>query len=182
MNVQYKKSVHSDTDQLTFNCSLSIVNDPLPLYFWIFFTEKNMERLSDILASCPSAAQPQSSSASSWSFRQQKASERWKEARPYHLKCLVSKEAVGLPLCWLCNEPAVIRLVFINTKLQLPRVGLLSALLYWWRYISFEMGEDLDTQMKNTLMRKVNLGPSCCEVTVLNTDPLCNPLQLNHTL
>ncbi|XP_028977260.2 uncharacterized protein LOC105009293 isoform X5 [Esox lucius] len=68
-----------------------------------------MERLSDILASCPSAAQPQSSSASSWSFRQQKASERWKEARPYHLKCLISKEAVGHPLCCLCNEPAVIR-------------------------------------------------------------------------
>ncbi|XP_026104653.1 uncharacterized protein LOC113097471 isoform X2 [Carassius auratus] len=71
--------------------------------------EKNMERLSDILASCPSAGQPQSSSASSWSFRQQKASERWKEARPYHLKCLISKEAVGHPLCGLCNKPAVIR-------------------------------------------------------------------------
>ncbi|CAM4513258.1 unnamed protein product [Leuciscus chuanchicus] len=70
--------------------------------------EKNMERLTDILASCPSAAQPQRSSASSWSFRQQKASERWKEARPYHLKCLISKEAVGHPLCCLCNEPAVI--------------------------------------------------------------------------
>ncbi|MCI4376105.1 hypothetical protein PGIGA_G00184410 [Pangasianodon gigas] len=51
--------------------------------------EKNMERLSDIL--------------------QQKASERWKEARPYHLKCLIAKEAVGHPLCWLCHEPAVIR-------------------------------------------------------------------------
>ncbi|CAM4412276.1 unnamed protein product [Leuciscus chuanchicus] len=59
--------------------------------------EKNMERLSDILPSCPPAAQPQSSSASSWSFRQQKASERWKEARPYHLKCLISKEAVVIP-------------------------------------------------------------------------------------
>ena len=136
-----------------------------------------MERLSDILASCPSAAQPQSSSASSWSFRQQKASERWKEARPYHLKCLISKEAVGHPLCYLCNEPAVIRLVFINTKLQLPRVGLLSALLYRLRCRSFQMGGNLDTQMKNTLMIKLNLGTSCCEVTVLNTEPLCNPIQ-----
>ncbi len=107
-----------------------------------------MERLSDILASCPSAAEPQRSSASSWSFRQQKASVRWKEARPYHLKCLISKEAVGHPLCCLCNEPAVIRLVFINIKLQLPRVGLLSALLYRLRYMSLGMGEDLDTQMK----------------------------------
>ncbi|XP_058618184.1 uncharacterized protein LOC131531441 [Onychostoma macrolepis] len=71
-------------------------------------TEKNMERLSDILTSYPSA-EPQKSSASSWSFRQQKASERWKEARPYHLKCLIATEAVGQPLCWLCHEPAVIR-------------------------------------------------------------------------
>ncbi|XP_050957563.1 uncharacterized protein LOC127158523 [Labeo rohita] len=70
--------------------------------------EKNMERLSNILASYPSA-EPQRSSASSWSFRQQKASDRWKEARPYHLKCLIAKEAVGHPLCWLCHEPAVIR-------------------------------------------------------------------------
>ncbi|KAF4118211.1 hypothetical protein G5714_000262 [Onychostoma macrolepis] len=70
--------------------------------------EKNMERLSDILTSYPSA-EPQKSSASLWSFRQQKASERWKEARPYHLKCLIATEAVGQPLCWLCHEPAVIR-------------------------------------------------------------------------
>ncbi|RXN06660.1 zinc finger MYM-type 1-like protein [Labeo rohita] len=69
---------------------------------------KDMERLSDILASYPSA-EPQRSSASSWSFRQQKASDRWKEARPDHLKCLIAKEAVGHPLCWLCHEPAVIR-------------------------------------------------------------------------
>ncbi|ROL42094.1 hypothetical protein DPX16_19541 [Anabarilius grahami] len=67
-----------------------------------------MERLSNILASCPSA-EPQRSSASSWSFRQQKASERWKEARPYHLRCLIAKEAVGHPSCCLCHEPAVIR-------------------------------------------------------------------------
>ncbi|XP_067247346.1 uncharacterized protein [Chanodichthys erythropterus] len=70
--------------------------------------EKNMERLSNILASCPSA-EPQRSSASSWSFRQQKASERWKEARPYHLRCLIAKEAVGHPSCCLCHKPAVIR-------------------------------------------------------------------------
>ncbi|KAI2647075.1 Protocadherin-9 [Labeo rohita] len=74
----------------------------------ITINEKNMERLSNILASYPSA-EPQRSSASSWSFRQQKASDRWKEARPYHLKCLIAKEAVGHPLCWLCHEPAVIR-------------------------------------------------------------------------
>ncbi|RXN04164.1 hypothetical protein ROHU_034165 [Labeo rohita] len=71
-------------------------------------SEQNMERLSNILMSYPSA-EPQKSSASSWSFRQQKASERWKEARPYHLKCLIAKEAVGHPLCCLCHEPAVIR-------------------------------------------------------------------------
>ncbi|KAK1891309.1 G polyprotein [Dissostichus eleginoides] len=69
--------------------------------------EKNMERLSDILSSCP-PPEPQKSSASSWSFRQQKASERWKEARPHHLQCLLEKEAVGHPLCGLCHEPAVI--------------------------------------------------------------------------
>ncbi|KAK1880172.1 Transducer of Cdc42-dependent actin assembly protein 1 like [Dissostichus eleginoides] len=67
-----------------------------------------MERLSDILSSCP-PPEPQKSSASSWSFRQQKASERWKEARPHHLQCLLEKEAVGHPLCGLCHEPAVIR-------------------------------------------------------------------------
>ncbi|KAK1879105.1 UPF0413 protein [Dissostichus eleginoides] len=70
--------------------------------------EKNMERLSDILSSCP-PPEPQKSSASSWSFRQQKASECWKEARPHHLQCLLEKEAVGHPLCGLCHEPAVIR-------------------------------------------------------------------------
>ncbi|KAI9525227.1 hypothetical protein NQZ68_009907 [Dissostichus eleginoides] len=70
--------------------------------------EKNMERLSDILSSCP-PPEPQKSSASSWSFRQQRASERWKEARPHHLQCLLEKEAVGHPLCGLCHEPAVIR-------------------------------------------------------------------------
>ncbi|XP_058639294.1 uncharacterized protein LOC131544819 [Onychostoma macrolepis] len=70
--------------------------------------KKILERLSDILTSYLSA-EPQKSSASSWSFRQQKASERWKEARPYHLKCLIATEAVGQPLCWLCHEPAVIR-------------------------------------------------------------------------
>ncbi len=73
-----------------------------------------MERLSDILT-CYSSAEPQKSSASSWPFQQQKASERWKEARPYHLKCLIAKEAVGQPLCWLCHEPAV-RLVFMKIK------------------------------------------------------------------
>ncbi|RXN26730.1 trypsin-1 isoform X5 [Labeo rohita] len=73
-----------------------------------YLNEKKMERLSDILASYPSA-EPQRSSASSWSFRQQKASDRWKEARPDHLKCLIVKESVGHPLCWLCHEPAVIR-------------------------------------------------------------------------
>ncbi|KAI4809193.1 hypothetical protein KUCAC02_018099 [Chaenocephalus aceratus] len=70
--------------------------------------EKNMERLSDILSSCP-PPEPQKSSASSWPFRQQKASERWREARPHHLQCLLEKEAVGHPLCGLCHEPAVIR-------------------------------------------------------------------------
>ncbi|KAB5576829.1 hypothetical protein PHYPO_G00203020 [Pangasianodon hypophthalmus] len=72
--------------------------------------EKNMERLSVILASYPSA-EPQRSSASSWSFQQQKSSECWKEARPYHLKCLIAKEAVGHLLCrecrpeeWFCGD------------------------------------------------------------------------------
>ncbi|KAI2645093.1 Hydroxyethylthiazole kinase [Labeo rohita] len=83
-----------------------------------------MERLSDILASYPSAG-PQRSSASSWSFRQQKASDRWKEARPDHLKCLIAKEAVGHPLCWLCHEPAVIRLSVF------PRSGFVGSVMYY---------------------------------------------------
>ncbi len=101
-------------DQLTFNWSSPKLS--LTVLFNIFITEKNMDRLSDILMSYPSA-EPQKNSASSWSFRQQKASERWKEARPYHLKCLIAKEAVGQPLCWLCHEPAVIRLVFMFSAL-----------------------------------------------------------------
>ncbi|XP_051814217.1 uncharacterized protein LOC127536875 [Acanthochromis polyacanthus] len=68
---------------------------------------KNMEQLSAILESCHSA-EPQKSS-SSWSDRQHKASERWKESRPYNLQCLIEEESVGHPLCCLCNEPAVIR-------------------------------------------------------------------------
>ncbi|XP_076616610.1 uncharacterized protein LOC143339323 [Chaetodon auriga] len=67
-----------------------------------------MERLSAILASCHSG-EPQKSSATSWSFRQQKASELWKASRPHNLQCLIEKEAVGHPLCCLCNKPAVIR-------------------------------------------------------------------------
>jgi hypothetical protein len=87
----------------------------------IFFTEKFVERLSSLNASGPSA-KPQRSSASSWTFRQQKASERWTEARPNHLQGLIEKEAVGHPLCCLCPKPAVIRLDHINLKLYLPRV------------------------------------------------------------
>ncbi|CAL8255602.1 unnamed protein product [Gadus morhua 'NCC'] len=52
---------------------------------------------------------PQRSSASSWTFRQQKASERWTEKRPNNLQGLIEKEAVGHPLCCLCPKPAVIR-------------------------------------------------------------------------
>ncbi|KAF3837913.1 hypothetical protein F7725_009681 [Dissostichus mawsoni] len=88
-------------------CVLNLQHNTNLLKFPILFTEKNMERLSDILSSCP-PPEPQKSSASSWSFRQQKASERWKEARPHHLQCLLEKEAVGHPLCGLCHEPAVI--------------------------------------------------------------------------
>ncbi|KAF3847112.1 hypothetical protein F7725_020140 [Dissostichus mawsoni] len=76
--------------------------------------EKRIWRLSDILSSCP-PPEPQKSSASSWSFRQQKASECWKEARPHHLQCLLEKEAVGHPLCGLCHEPAVIRSGSVET-------------------------------------------------------------------
>ncbi|CAL8294689.1 unnamed protein product [Arctogadus glacialis] len=70
--------------------------------------ENFVERLSSLNASGPSA-KPQISSASSWTFRQQKSSERWTEARPNHLQCLIEKEAVGHPLCCLCHKPAVIR-------------------------------------------------------------------------
>ena len=41
-----------------------------------------------------------------------------------NLQCLTEKEAVGHPLCCLCNEPAVIRLVFLNTKL-----------IPWWAFL-----------------------------------------------
>ena len=122
---------------------------------YIFFTETFMERLSSLNAAGPSA-KPQRSSASSWTFRQQSASERWKEARPYHLQCLIEKETVGHPLCCLCHKPAVIRLDHINLKLYLPRVGLLSitvilsALLYRPTCMSFGVGEKLDTQRKPT--------------------------------
>ncbi|KAK0144501.1 putative nuclease HARBI1 [Merluccius polli] len=68
-----------------------------------------MERLSAILESCPCPAEPERSSASLWSVRQQKASDRWEEARPYHLRCLLESEAVGKPLCCFCYTPAVIR-------------------------------------------------------------------------
>ncbi|KAI4809051.1 hypothetical protein KUCAC02_017966 [Chaenocephalus aceratus] len=67
--------------------------------------QKRIWRDSDILSSCP----PEPQKSSSWSFRRQKASERWKEARPHHLQCLLEKEAVGHPLCGLCHEPAAIR-------------------------------------------------------------------------
>ncbi|KAF3837653.1 hypothetical protein F7725_009421 [Dissostichus mawsoni] len=77
-------------------CVLNLQHNTNLLKFPILFTEKNMERLSDILSSCP-PPEPQKSSASSWSFRQQKASERWKEARPHHLQCLLKKRLLVIP-------------------------------------------------------------------------------------
>ncbi len=145
-------------DQLTFNRSSFKLS--LTALFHIFFTGQNIGEPLHIFLSYPSA-EPQKSSASSWSFRQQKASEHWKEARPYHLKCLIAKEAVGQPLCWLCHEPAVIRLVFM-----------FSALLYRLRCMCFGGHPD-----ENHIYEKVNLGPSCCKVTALNTEPLFGPIQ-----
>lgn len=43
----YKKSVNSNTDQLTFNCFLSTVNYPLPLFF-LFSLQKKIWRGSPI--------------------------------------------------------------------------------------------------------------------------------------
>lgn len=54
-------------------------------------------------------ASSSSSTASSWGLRQQKAAQRWTEARPFHLKCLLDTHNVGHPVCSHCNEDAVIR-------------------------------------------------------------------------
>ncbi|KAJ8353405.1 hypothetical protein SKAU_G00209720 [Synaphobranchus kaupii] len=69
-----------------------------------------MQRLGDILKSCPVVPDElQLSTSSSWPLRQSAAQERWKEARPYHLKCLLDTEAVGQELCCRCSQAAVIR-------------------------------------------------------------------------
>ncbi|KAJ8369372.1 hypothetical protein SKAU_G00094000 [Synaphobranchus kaupii] len=69
-----------------------------------------MQRLAEILKSCPVVPDElQPSTSSSWSLRQSAAQERWKEARPYHLKCLLDTEAVGQELCCRCSQAAVIR-------------------------------------------------------------------------
>ncbi|XP_076591428.1 uncharacterized protein LOC143323463 [Chaetodon auriga] len=106
-----RRRASATVSQPPTECSLSSsVEDlpSLPSASHLTTLEKNMERLFAILASCHSG-EPQKSSATSWSFRQQKASELWKASRPHNLQCLIEKEAVGHPLCCLCNEPAVIR-------------------------------------------------------------------------
>lgn len=94
-----------------------------------------MDRLSAILDSCTSP-EPEKSMASSWSFRQQKAAERWKEARPYHLKCLTDAEAVGHPQCCRCLQPAIISLHSANSED--------SQLLLWERKLHAISGQTSD--------------------------------------
>ena len=93
-----------------FNSEIQILYIECRSFGYILFAEQNMERLSALLDSSPCPAEPERSAASSWSVRQQKASDRWEEARPYHLRCLLESEAVGKPLCCFCHKPAVIRL------------------------------------------------------------------------
>ncbi|XP_076129536.1 uncharacterized protein LOC143111224 [Alosa pseudoharengus] len=57
----------------------------------------------------PGMTTASSSTSTSWTLRQQKAAQRWKEARPFHLQCLLQTHNVGHPLCSHCNEAAVIR-------------------------------------------------------------------------
>ncbi|XP_077060946.1 uncharacterized protein LOC143713118 [Siphateles boraxobius] len=66
--------------------------------------EKNMESLS-AMSDSPEIQR----ASSSWAFRQQRASQRWKEARPFHLKCLIQTQDVGQPFCSHCCKPAVVR-------------------------------------------------------------------------
>ncbi|KAJ8352053.1 hypothetical protein SKAU_G00235290 [Synaphobranchus kaupii] len=69
-----------------------------------------MQRLGEILKSCPIVPDElQPSTSSSWPLRQSAAQEQWKEARPYHLKCLLETEAVGQELCCRCSQAAVLR-------------------------------------------------------------------------
>ncbi|XP_072574324.1 uncharacterized protein [Paramormyrops kingsleyae] len=72
--------------------------------------ERNMEQL---LGSLEEPGMPMAyssnSTSSSWSLRQQKTAQQWKEARPFHLKCLLETHNVGHPLCSHCSEAAVIR-------------------------------------------------------------------------
>ncbi|XP_073704470.1 uncharacterized protein [Garra rufa] len=67
--------------------------------------EKNMESLSAMISNSPEIQR----ASSSWTFRQQQASQRWKEARPFHLKCLIQTQDVGQPFCSHCSKPAVVR-------------------------------------------------------------------------
>lgn len=76
----------------------------------IVFAERNIELLLEAVEEPEMAtASSSSSTASSWGLRQQKAAQRWKEARPFHLKCLLDTHNVGHPVCSHCNEDAVIR-------------------------------------------------------------------------
>lgn len=80
-------------------------NGPLSIKFILVFAEKNMESLSAMMSDSPEIQR----ASSSWTFRQQQASQRWKEARPFHLKCFIQTQDVGQPLCSHCSKPAVVR-------------------------------------------------------------------------
>ncbi|XP_046873039.1 uncharacterized protein LOC124465354 [Hypomesus transpacificus] len=72
--------------------------------------DRNMEKLSEILKSCPVAMPTESPQTfSSWPSRHLTAQEHWEEARPFHLKCLLDSEDVGQELCYICQKTAVIR-------------------------------------------------------------------------
>ncbi|ROJ25351.1 hypothetical protein DPX16_20164 [Anabarilius grahami] len=64
-----------------------------------------MESLSAMMSDSPEIQR----ASSSWTFRQQQASQRWKEARPFHLRCLIQTQDVGQPFCSHCSKPAVVR-------------------------------------------------------------------------
>ncbi|XP_048008507.1 uncharacterized protein LOC125243078 isoform X2 [Megalobrama amblycephala] len=82
--------------------------------------EKNMESLSAMMSDSPEIQR----ASSSWTFRQQQASQRWKEARPFHLKCLIQTQDVGQPFC---SKPAVVRCRSVyqisgSVKPAIPRI------------------------------------------------------------
>lgn len=103
-------------------------NGPLSIKLIFVFAEKNMESL--MMSDSPEIQR----ASSSWTFRQQQASQRWKEARPFHLKCLIQTQDVGQPFCSHCSKPAVVRWDLINVLFILCR--LLECITNWCLHVS----------------------------------------------